>query len=104
MRSVVVMVLPLMLGGGALLAQTRSGSAPTAPASPAGPSPAGPSRAGQSTAKDNIAECMRLWDAQTHMTKQQWSATCKRVQSRLENLKVENLDTASKPARKKKGS
>ena len=94
MRRVVAMLLSLLLGAGAVLAQTRPGSAPAAPASPAG----------QSTAKDNIAECMRLWDAQTHMTKQEWSATCKRVQSRLDNLKIENMDPTPKPGRKKRGS
>jgi hypothetical protein len=34
-------------------------------------------------AKDNIAEwfntCLADWDAQTHMTKVQWTATCRRV-------------------------
>jgi hypothetical protein len=34
-------------------------------------------------ANDNIAEwfktCLADWDAQTHMTKAQWTATCRRV-------------------------
>jgi hypothetical protein len=30
-----------------------------------------------------------MWDAGTHMTKQQWSNTCKRIQTRLDNLGVE---------------
>ena len=29
---------------------------------------------------------MRLWDAGTHMSKQEWSATCRRVQSRLNQV------------------
>jgi hypothetical protein len=34
---------------------------------------------------------MRMWDAGTHMTKQGWARTCKRVQTRLDNLKVDAL-------------
>jgi hypothetical protein len=30
-----------------------------------------------------------MWDAGTHMTKQQWSNTCKRIQTRLDNLGAE---------------
>ena len=36
-----------------------------------------------------VAACIEMWDAGTHMTKQQWSNTCKRIQSRLDNLGVE---------------
>ena len=97
MRSVAVMLLPLMLGAGAVLAQTRSGSAPAAPVSPASP-------AGQDAARDGVADCIRLWDAATHMSKQEWARTCQRVQSRLDNLKVESMDPVSKAGRKKKGS
>ena len=32
---------------------------------------------------------MQMWDSGAHMTKQEWSRTCKRVQTRLDNL---NLD------------
>jgi hypothetical protein len=44
------------------------------------------------TERDNaITDCMRMWDAGTHMTKQEWARTCKRVQSRLDSLKVDWL-------------
>jgi hypothetical protein len=36
-----------------------------------------------------VAACKEMWDAGTHMTKQQWSNTCKRIQTRLDNLGVE---------------
>ena len=38
-----------------------------------------------------IADCMGMWDSGTHMTKQVWARTCKRVQTRLDNLKVDGL-------------
>jgi|KBSSwiStaDraftv2_1062776.scaffolds.fasta_scaffold1576465_2 hypothetical protein len=34
------------------------------------------------------AECEAMWDAGTHMTKQQWSATCRRVQNRLQQFDI----------------
>jgi hypothetical protein len=44
------------------------------------------------TEHDNaVTDCMRMWDSGTHMTKQEWVRTCKRVQSRLDNLKVDWL-------------
>ena len=36
-----------------------------------------------------VAACNEMWDAGTHMTKQQWSNTCKRIQTRLDNLGIE---------------
>jgi hypothetical protein len=36
-------------------------------------------------------DCIKMWDSGTHMTKQQWSRTCKRVQTRLDNLKVDAI-------------
>ena len=38
-----------------------------------------------------VADCMETWDSGTHMTKREWGRTCKRVQSRLDNLKVDGL-------------
>jgi Tat protein secretion system quality control protein TatD with DNase activity len=45
---------------------------------------------------------MRMWDAATHMTKQQWAQTCERIQIRLENLRIENMDFMGTSLRKKK--
>jgi hypothetical protein len=33
-----------------------------------------------------IADCERIWDRGAHMTKQEWSRTCRRVQTRLQRL------------------
>jgi hypothetical protein len=38
-----------------------------------------------------VADCMQMWDSGTHMTKQEWVRTCRRVQSRLDNLKIDGL-------------
>jgi hypothetical protein len=35
-----------------------------------------------------VADCERMWDRGTHMTKQDWSRTCRRVQNRLQHLQV----------------
>jgi len=44
----------------------------------------------QSNVHDSaVADCVRMWDSGTHMTKQEWARTCKRVQTRLDNLKVD---------------
>jgi len=37
----------------------------------------------------SLSECMKLWDAKTHMTQGQWRAACARVQNHaLNNLEV----------------
>jgi hypothetical protein len=58
-------------------------------------------RTGKNPAQEAIADCVRLWDAGTHMTKGEWLATCRRVQGRLDNLKVDPVapKTASKRER-----
>jgi hypothetical protein len=33
-----------------------------------------------------IANCEAIWDRGTHMTKTEWSRTCRRVQNRLRQL------------------
>jgi hypothetical protein len=33
------------------------------------------------TAADQLSQCLRDWDAATHMTRQEWSRTCRRVVS-----------------------
>jgi hypothetical protein len=34
---------------------------------------------------------MGFWDAQTHMSKAEWRAACARIETRLANLKENNL-------------
>jgi hypothetical protein len=35
-----------------------------------------------------IANCEAMWDSATHMTKTEWSRTCRRVQNRLRKLEL----------------
>jgi hypothetical protein len=124
MRMIVVASLMLALGAGTALAQTTPPSKAPAPATPKAAAPEAPKSVApaapmskaptaasaaekleaKKTAKENIADCMRLWDAATHMTKQQWARTCERIQSRLENLRIENLDIMGTGVRKKPGA
>jgi hypothetical protein len=91
MRVAIIAMLSVVLGAGAALAQ----SSPTAPAK----APlAKESRAAR------VAECMQLWDAATHMTKREWANTCERIQTRLESLKIENMDLPKSGRRKKGGA
>jgi len=110
MGKLIAAALALVASAGAGLAQTGSlpSTMPAPSASAPGPdksgekaAPAEAGRAPKGSVEEAIAECMRLWDAGTHMSKQQWSSTCRRVQSRLENLKVENLDVMGTGVRKK---
>src|SRR5438876_6915713 len=48
-----------------------------------------------------INDCKQMWDSATHMTKQEWSRTCKRVQTRLDNLNVESLMPKTKTTSEK---
>ena len=43
----------------------------------------GSARTGKNPANDTVADCMRLWDSGTHMSKGDWARTCRRVQNRL---------------------
>ena len=97
---VIVTSLVLVLSAGAALAQVGAiKPAPAASAKPATPAEA--ARAAKVAAAEVIAECMRLWDKGTHMSKQEWANTCQRIQTRLENLNIENLDVMGTGARKK---
>ena len=103
MRIVGITFLSLILGAGAVLAQ--AGAPP--PAAPIPPpakaaAPGDDKTAAKARAKESIAECVRMWDAATHMTKQQWAQTCERIQIRLENLRIENMDFMGTSLRKKK--
>ena len=96
MRMLIAAPAALALSTAMALAQAPS------PA-PGSTTPAPAQRTGKSAVDDAMGECMRLWDAGTHMSKQEWAATCKRIQSRLENLKIDNLDLMGTGMRKKSG-
>jgi hypothetical protein len=93
----------------ASVALAQTGSIAPAPAAPAAAAPGKALRISKSAVDESMAECMRLWDSGTHMSKQEWSRTCQRIQTRLDNLKVESLDVMGlgvrkKPAAGKQGS
>lgn len=35
-----------------------------------------------------VADCISMWDSGTHMTRKEWSQTCRRVQTRLQRLEL----------------
>ena len=67
---------------------------------PGGANTAAPQKQPQKTGTDySVADCMKLWDAKTHMTQGQWRAACARVQRRINNLEA----TAEESGTKKTG-
>jgi hypothetical protein len=51
---------------------------------------------------ERYTDCVKLWDSGTHMSKQAWARTCRRIENRLQNLQVENLDVDSMGAKARK--
>ena len=108
MRLHLAIVVTLSLGCGATSAQADPVSPPATPVTltkadlsplrllPSAPtivvSPHRETGIPQSRQKDHdrdVADCMQMWDSGTHMTKQQWAGTCKRVQTRLDDLNID---------------
>ena len=58
-------------------------------------------RTAKEQAKEALADCMRLWDKGTHMSKAEWATTCRRIQGRLDNLKVDPAQSVSAPKRQR---
>jgi hypothetical protein len=78
--------------------QTSRGVGALTPAQPQSkrlpPSSGGTSRTGDNrggAAGKDIAECMAVWDAGTHMTKQEWRATCERSLSNSPTVLIPEL-------------
>jgi hypothetical protein len=80
MRFALTLILAFATSTAALATETSS-------ITPAPPQP--PAKKFVET--DALADCLKLWDAGTHMTKQEWARTCKRVQTRLDSVKAENI-------------
>ena len=49
-----------------------------------------------------VADCMQMWDFGTHMTKQAWLRTCKRIETRLDKLNVDAVMPNAKTTSQKK--
>lgn len=68
MQCKVVAFLILVLTSGATLASVEAGK--------------------QKAHAAAVADCEALWDRATHMTRKEWSRTCRRVQLRLQQLEL----------------
>jgi len=56
---------------------------------PAGAAPSSAEAASKRSAIEAaVADCERMWDRGTHMTKKEWSQTCRRVQNRIQQLEL----------------
>ena len=98
MQTAIAMALSLALGD-----RRRSGAI-GAPPTTGAIGKEDPKAAATKRTADGIAECMRMWDAKTHMTKGEWARTCKRVQMRLESLKIDSsMGLPPKQVERKKG-
>ncbi len=99
MRLLLIPIVFLALGAHVVSAQTIPGPPTAKPASLTTlrllPNAA---QFKQNEHNNAVTDCKRMWDSGTHMTKQEWARTCKRVQSRLENLKVDWLIPETKRA------
>jgi hypothetical protein len=107
MRLLLIAIMTFSLGAGATFAQTPQGDPASGRRADVTPSPSAatfdatgtlpqrltPNRAqSRQNVHDNaVADCMQMWDSGTHMTKQAWLHTCKRIETRLDNLNVESL-------------
>ena len=99
---------------GAATPGAPTGADPNLPATASGgrPQPGGANSSEQSTRtgknpiNERYVDCVKLWDSETHMSKSDWSNTCRRIENRLQNLQVENLNTdlsGSKPRKSGRG-
>ena len=60
-----------------------------APPRPTGLAPSPAATASKASALEAaVVDCERMWDRGTHMTRKEWSQTCRRVQNRLQLLEL----------------
>ena len=85
MRVLLIAIVTLSLGAGATFAQIPTRTPPIL----------SPLRLHDSA----VVDCMHMWDSGTHMTKQEWSRACKRVQTRLDSLDGDAIMRATKTQR-----
>jgi hypothetical protein len=81
MQSTFATLLSLSLCVGAALAQTGPPMVPSATL----PSDESGKEKAYAAA---IANCEGMWDRRTHMTRKEWSRTCRRVQNRLQQMEL----------------
>ena len=62
-------------------------------------------RTGKNPISEGYADCLKLWDVETHMSKSDWSRACRQIENRSQNLQVEDLNTdLSGPKPRKPGA
>ena len=61
---------------------------PVTPQPPTGSRSLAVEQTKQSAHETAVADCEQMWDRGTHMSKQEWSQTCRRVQNRLQQLEL----------------
>ncbi len=77
MNSIILAAITVCLGTGIALAEVVA-----PPPTKAAPS-ATEAVSKRTSLEAAIADCERMWDRGTHMTKKEWSQTCRRVQNRI---------------------
>ena len=79
-----------------------SGGLPTRvpSSSPSSTSPSESALSAPGGGGNTLADCMKIWDRGTHMTKTEWRAACQRSLTRLDTLDIDNAGTA--PPKKSK--
>jgi hypothetical protein len=83
MRTALTIALVLGWTAGVALAQpaTAPPSAPSDPKSRQTGAEKGPDT-------ESLTSCLAMWEATTHMSRQEWARACRRVDARLRNLSV----------------
>jgi len=80
MRSMIIIALLLGTGAKLAFAQLAPPAAPPADAQTSRATIAAEKKAQEAA----VADCEQMWDSRTHMSRQDWSRTCRRVQDRLQ--------------------
>ena len=83
MRSLIVIAMLLGPNGGLALAEVARVPS-LAPLPPSQEAIAKQARLHQ----EAVADCEQMWDRGTHMSRREWSQTCRRVQNRLQQLQT----------------
>ena len=61
---------------------------PVTPQPPTGSRSLAVEQTKQSAHETAVADCEQMWDRGTHMSKREWSQTCRRVQNRLQKIEL----------------
>lgn len=63
-------------------------------------------RTGKNPMNGSLRSCLNMWETATHMSRQEWARACRRVDNRLQNLRVDadlsNLKTGTGANRRRR--